>query len=101
MLRVFEPVRPAEGEHRRAVGDGRRAELLYAFRGVACDAGLLRQRRSTTAASARPRHPPLRGFRINIVDWARQDCAAVIDFTKIPAARICRSTGSATASAGR
>jgi predicted alpha/beta hydrolase len=24
----------------------------------------------------------LRGFRINIVDWAREDCAAVIDFTK-------------------
>lgn len=24
----------------------------------------------------------LRGFHINIVDWARQDCAAVIDFTQ-------------------
>lgn len=26
--------------------------------------------------------PSLRGFHVNIVDWARQDCAAVIDFTK-------------------
>jgi predicted alpha/beta hydrolase len=26
--------------------------------------------------------PSLRGFQINIVDWARQDCAAVIDFAK-------------------
>jgi predicted alpha/beta hydrolase len=26
--------------------------------------------------------PSLRGFRIDIVDWAREDCAAVIDFTK-------------------
>jgi predicted alpha/beta hydrolase len=26
--------------------------------------------------------PSLRGFRIDIVDWAREDCAAVIDFTR-------------------
>lgn len=26
--------------------------------------------------------PSLRGFSINVVDWAREDCAAVIDFVK-------------------
>ena len=26
--------------------------------------------------------PSLRGFRVNVVDWAREDCAAVIDFTR-------------------
>ncbi len=38
----------------------------------------------------------LRGFRADIFDWARLDCAAMID--ALPGAR---STGSATALAGR
>ena len=81
VLRTFEPAARAARRGRRSFRDGRHAELLRALRGVARARGYLA---ATFDYRGIGQSAPatLRGFEIDIRDWATQDCAAVIDFMK-------------------